>query len=155
MKEMTEKQIRIIAREEALKVQEELLEKMTKIESATSDNKKTLDRLYRLLLGELGVEKDDTLKAKADFAYQYAKRNTDLKIVDRALPALTWFERMSTPDPGCDISDLDRLGKVLGLHDKLGWLWGGIAVIGIGTLINAIPRIAEIIRWFQDVPIGG
>ena len=67
---ITENQIRRIAREEALKVQRDVLKEI-------GDIKTTLDRLERLLLGEVGSNEEDTLKARANFAYLYAKRNTE------------------------------------------------------------------------------
>ena len=148
MSEITESRIREIAKEESLKVHTEMMKEITEIKNATKENKKTLERLYRLLLGELGVDKADTLKARAEFAYQYAKMNTDLRVVERALPALDWFERWDTPEHGCEESRLQSLGKLVGLYTKVKWLLG---LIGITTLINAIPVIQSIIGWVSSM----
>jgi len=146
--EMTEEQVRKIAREEAIKAQKKLFKEISEIKIATAENKKILDRLYRLLLGELGVKEDDTLKARAEFAYNYAKRNSDFKVVERVTPVIEWFERMNEPEPGEKESDMARLGKLIGLYEKVGWLLG---LIGVTTLITALPVIVQIIEWIRSV----
>lgn len=146
-KEMTEQEVRRIAKEEAAKVQKQLVRKIDKLEKSISANTEILQRLDRLLLGELGTDKEDTLKARATFAYQYAKRNTDLKIVERAIPALAWFEDWNRPEIGCEESKLQMLGKVINAYTSIKWLLAGL---GITTILNALPVIKMIAEWVKS-----
>lgn len=143
MAELTKTQVRAIAKEESMKVQKEVLKEL-------SDVKETLSRLERLLLGEVGTEEEDTLKARANFAYLYARRNTDAKIIDRAKPAIKWFEDMNETEPGCKESKLDTLGRIIGLFGKIEWL---LALLGVTTVVNAIPIIKGILEWVSNLSI--
>lgn len=138
---ITEREIRKMAREEALKVQRDVLKEI-------SDIKLTLARLERLLLGELGTNEEDTLKSRANFAYMYAKKNTDLKIIDRAIPALDAFEDLNTIEPGCKETKLETLGKIITFYSNVRWLLG---IIGITTVINSIPIIKGILEWILQL----
>jgi glycerol-3-phosphate dehydrogenase len=140
-KYLTEKQVRGIAREEALKVQKEVLKEIT-------DVKDTLARLERLLLGELGTDQEDTLKARANIAYSYAKKNIDSKIIERAAPALEWFEDWDRPEKGCKESKLESLGKLVTFYLNVRWL---LALIGVTTLLNAIPVIKVLVTWVSNL----
>jgi hypothetical protein len=153
-KEMTEQEVRRIAREESQEVFEKSVKdikaEIAQVKLLSVENKEVLARLERLLLGEMGVDKDDTLKAKATYAYSYAKRNTDLNIVGRAIPALEWFEDWNKPEPGYEDSKMDVLGKMIVAYNRIKWL---LALFGITTLVNAIPAlkiIAEFISHFTQ-----
>lgn len=143
MAELTKTQVRAIAKEESMKVQKEVLKEL-------SDVKETLSRLERLLLGEVGTEEEDTLKARANFAYLYARRNTDAKIIDRAKPAIKWFEDMNETEPGCKESKLDTLGRIIGLFGKIEWL---LALLGVTTVVNAIPIFKGVLEWISNLSI--
>jgi len=141
MAELTEREVRSIAREEALKIQKDILKELTEVKS-------TLSRLERLLLGEIGTNEEDTLKARANFAYLYAKKNTDLQIIERAEPALDWFEDMNLCEKGQKESKLESLGKMITFYTNVRWLLG---LIGITTIVNSIPIIQGIIEWFMSL----
>ena len=143
MAELTKTQVRAIAKEESMKVQKEVLKEL-------SDVKETLSRLERLLLGEVGTEEEDTLKARANFAYLYARRNTDAKIIDRAKPAIKWFEDMNETEPGCKESKLDTLGRIIGFFGKIEWL---LALLGVTTVVNAIPIFKSVLEWVSNLSI--
>lgn len=138
---LTEREVRKIAREEAIKVQKEILKEL-------SDVKSTLSRLERLLLGEIGTNEEDTLKARANFAYLYAKRNTDSRIIERAVPALEWFEDMNECEKGEKESKLESLGKMITFYNNLKWVLG---IIGFSTVINSIPILESIIKWVMSL----
>lgn len=139
MSDLTEREIRAIAKEEAIKVQKEVLKELTEV-------KVTLSRLERLLLGEIGTNEEDTLKARANFAYLYAKKNTDLQIIERAEPALDWFENMNDCEKGQKESKLESLGKMITFYTNIRWVLG---LIGITTVVNSIPVIEGVIKWFM------
>lgn len=141
MAELTEREVRSIAREEALKIQKDVLKELWEVKS-------TLSRLERLLLGEIGTNEEDTLKARANFAYLYAKKNTDLKIIERAEPALDWFEDMNCCEKGQKESKLESLGKMITFYTNIRWLLG---LIGFTTIVNSIPIIQNIIEWFMSL----
>lgn len=141
---ITEREIRKIAREEALKVQRDVLKEIT-------DIKKTLDRLERLLLGEIGSNEEDTLKARANFAYLYAKKNTDLKVIERAIPALDWFEDMNQIERGCSESKLSILGKMITSWTSIKWLGGLFGVINLATLLGLVLLIINFIRTLKEL----
>lgn len=141
---ITEREIRKIAREEALKVQREVLKEIT-------DIKTTLDRLERLLLGEIGSNEEDTLKARANFAYLYAKKNTDLKVIERAIPALDWFEDMNQIERGCSESKLSVLGKMITSWTSIKWLGGLFGVINLATLLGLVLLIINFIRTLKEL----
>jgi len=150
--DMTEKEVRRIAREESQEIFEKSIGKVTDqiklVRDLSEQNQKTLARLERLLLGEMGTDKDDTLKARATYAYQYAKRNSDLRIVERAIPALQWFEDWSCPEVGCNESKLQMLGKIITAYSSLKWL---LAFLGITTLVNALPAVKMIIEFVEGL----
>lgn len=141
MTELTEREVRSIAREEALKIQKDVLKELTEVKS-------TLSRLERLLLGEIGTNEEDTLKARANFAYLYAKKNTDLQIIERAEPALDWFDDMNCCEKGQKESKLESLGKMIVFYTNVRWLLG---LIGFTTIVNSIPIIQSIIEWFMSL----
>ena len=141
MTELTEREVRSIAREEALKTQKDVLKELGEVKS-------TLSRLERLLLGEIGTNEEDTLKARANFAYLYAKKNTDLQIIERAEPALDWFDDMNCCEKGQKESKLESLGKMIVFYTNVRWLLG---LLGITTIVNAIPIIQGIIEWFMSL----
>lgn len=141
---LTEKQIRKIAREEALEVQRDVLKEITGI-------KTTLDRLERLLLGEIGSNEEDTLKARANFAYLYAKKNTDLKVIERAMPALDWFEDMNQIERGCSESKLSILGKMITSWTSIKWLGGLFGVINLATLLGLVLLIVNFIKTLKEL----
>ena len=150
--DMTEQEVRRIAREESQVIFEKSIGQVTEqiklVKQLSEQNQKTLGRLERLLLGEMGVDKDDTLKARANYAYQYAKRNSDLRIVERAIPALQWFEDWSCPEVGCNESKLQMLGKIITAYSSLKWL---LAFLGITTLVNALPAVKMIIEFVEGL----
>ena len=141
---MSEQRVKEIARAE---VKKEVTKFMVSIDEKLAKQQEVLARLERLLLGELGVAEEDTLKARATFAYSYAKRNTDLGIIEKAIPALEWFDSWNKIQPGCAESKLESLGKLISLYGNIKWLLG---LIGITTAINAIPVIKWIIALIQD-----
>lgn len=144
MPDITEKEIRRIAREEALAIQKDVLKELSEVKS-------TLARLERLLLGELGTNEEDTLKSRANFAFMYAKRNTDLKIIERAEPALDWFEDMNTLEKGYKESKLESLGKLITFFMNTRWLLGVIGFTTIISSINSIPVIVNLIKWLSGI----
>jgi len=150
-KDMTEQEVRRIAREESQGVFEKSIaavtEQLAEVKKFSQQNQKTLARLERLLLGEVGINEEDTLKARATYAYQYAKHNSELQIVERAVPALDWFEDVSTPDSGETESRLERLGKMIIFYDRIKWILG---LLGVTTLINAIPILRSVIDWIMS-----
>lgn len=141
---ITEGQIRRIAREEALKVQKDVLKEIFEI-------KTTLSRLERLLLGEMGSNEEDTLKARANFAYLYAKRNTEAKVIERAVPALNWFDDMNIPEQGCSESKLSILGKMITSWTSIKWLGGLFGVINLATLLGLVLLIINFIRTLKEL----
>ena len=90
---ITEKEVRKIAKEESLKI---ITKEMNQLRDEIRKQGDILARLERMLLGESGMEQDETLKWRANFAYQYARRNTENRIEERIRPVIEWFEDMNT-----------------------------------------------------------
>lgn len=147
-KPLTETKVRNIAREEALKVNATMMKEMESLKQSVEDTKVILGRLERLLLGEVGINEEDTLKSRANFAYLYAKRNTESKIIEKAEPALDWFHDWDTPEKGCEESKLQTLGKMVNLYGNVKWLLG---LLGITTVINAVPILIAIVEWISNL----
>lgn len=141
IKPLTESQVRKIAREETAKL---LAQEMVVIKEELKKQGDILARLERLLLGETGVSENETLKWKANFAYQYARMNTESKVIERAGPALDWFEDMNTVEPGCKETRMESLGKLITFYTNIRWF---LALIGITTLLNALPVIKTLLEW--------
>lgn len=144
MAQLTEKEVRKIAREEAYSVHREVLKEL-------ADVKNTLSRLERLLLGEVGSDEADTLKAKANFAYLYAKRNTELGIIEDAKPALAWFKDMNTTEKGCSESKLETLGKMITAYSSFKWLAGLFGIVSLSTLIGLGVLIMNFIKLVKEL----
>ena len=151
-KYVTKTEVRQIAQEESKKICEEsitaLKEQIECLQNVINQSSKTLARLERLLLGELGVEENDTLKARTNYAYKYAKRNTDLKIVDRALPALEWFEDMNQKEHGSEESKLDSLGKIINAYTSLKWILGFLGITTVLSLLSDLGILSWIVSLF-------
>jgi len=144
---LTEIEVRKIARDEISRFMIDIKEDVRKINGVSNENRKILERLERLLLGEMGVESEDTLKARANFAYRYARRNEDLNIIERAIPALDWFDDMKRVEEGCGESRLASLNKIIRFYSSMKLILG---LLGITTLINSIPIIQQVILWFRN-----
>lgn len=144
MAQMTENDIRRIAREESLKVVQDISDKLTK-------QSEILSRIDRLLLGEIGTDESDTLKARATFAWAYAKRNTESGIIEDAKPALAWYKDWSTTDKGCTESKLDTLGKIVTAWSSGKWLLGLFGVVNISTLIGLAILVFNFIKLVKDI----
>lgn len=142
---LTEKDVKKIAREEAFKV---VAKEMLTIKEELQKQGGILARLERLLLGEDGANRDENLKWKANFAYQYARMNTESKIIERADPALTWFQDMNTLEPGCRETKMESLGKLITFYTNIRWF---LALMGITTVINAVPILGEILKWVEGL----
>ena len=142
---ITERDIRKIAREESFKV---IKAEMSTIKEELKKQGDILARLERLLLGEAGVSENETLKWKANFAYQYARMNTESRIIERATPALDWFEDMSCTEPGSKESKLEALGKLVTFYTNIRWL---LALIGVTTILNSLPVLETLFRWIQGL----
>jgi len=144
--QITERQVRKIAKEEALKMQRDVLKEISGI-------KETLSRLERLLLGEIGTNEEDTLKSRANFAYLYAKRNTESQIIEKAVPALTWFHDMNTPEKGCSESQLDTLGKMITAWSSAKFILGLFGVINVATLLGLGVLVMNFIKLVKELAI--
>lgn len=144
MPEFTEKQVRKIAREEALKVQKEILDEISEV-------KNSLARLERLLVGEMGTESEDTLKARATFAYRYARKNSDLKMTERTTKVLGWFEDMDQIEKGCDESKLDTLGKMIDAWSSTKFFLRLFGVVNISTLIGLGVLIMNFMKLIKEI----
>ena len=144
---ITEKEVRKIAKEESLKI---ITKEMNQLRDEIRKQGDILARLERMLLGESGMEQDETLKWRANFAYQYARRNTENKTEERIRPVIEWFEDMNTRDKGESESKLETLGKMIETNRHIGWL---LAILGVTTLLNALPVLSEIAQWFANLGI--
>lgn len=147
-KQITEAEVRKIAKEESEKIMKEAMNKMA---TDIARNTEILSRLERLLLGEAGMDEGDTIKARATFAWAYAKRNTDLKVIERAIPALDWFEDMNTPEKGCLESKLDILGKIITAFTSLKWVAGFFGVVSVSTFLGLIFLVYQFIKLVQEL----
>lgn len=144
---ITEKEVRKIAKEESLKI---ITKEMNQLRDEIRKQGDILARLERMLLGESGMEQDETLKWRANFAYQYARRNTENRIEERMIPVIEWFEDMNTCDKGESESKFETLGKMIETNRHIGWL---LAILGVTTLLNALPVLSEIAQWFANLGI--
>lgn len=142
---ITEKEVRKIAKEESLKI---ITKEMNQLRDEIRKQGDILARLERMLLGESGMEQDETLKWRANFAYQYARRNTENRIEERIRPVIEWFEDMNTRDKGESESKFETLGKMIATHRHIGWL---LTVLGITTFLNALPLLEEFIKWVANL----
>ena len=151
MDQRTEKEVRQIAKEEAIKVGGDILKEMEQLKLSTVENEKILKRLERLLLGEIGTDESETLKAKANFAYLYAKRNTDANLVAKFMPIAEWFDDMNIPEKGCDESKFDTLGKMITAYSSMRWLAGLFGVVSISTLIGLGILVMNFIKLVREL----
>ena len=145
---ITESKVKEIARKEDVIVEKKLTKKIVQLECSIAKNTEILKRLERLLLGEEGVNDDDTIKGRNNFAYLYARHNADMKLVERSLPALEWYEDMDHKERGDKENKLETLGKVITFYSNIRWILG---IIGATTIINAIPIIQGIIVWIEKL----
>lgn len=150
---LTETEIRSIAREESMKVLSGITSEISAIKKVSNQNKEILGRLERLLLGEEGMDENDTMKWKINYAYRYAKKNTDIEIVKRSVPAIEWFEDMNTPDKGCKDSKLEILGKIVTAYSSLKWVAGFFGVVSVSTFIGLILLLWQFVKLVKELGI--
>lgn len=152
MAELSESKMRQIAKEEAkkevMRVNKSLNKKIDSLVKCNKETNEILGRLERLLYGEQGVDEADTLRARALFAYEFARRTTETKTLDRVQPVVNWFERMSEKEKGHKHSRLESLSRMITFYDNIGWL---LSIIGIATVFNAVPVIQGILQWLNNL----
>ena len=132
---ITEKEVRAIARDE---IAIAFTDSVNGLQNQISENTHILGRLERLLVGEEGTEESDTLKARANFAYGYAKHNSELKLWEKTTPIIDWFNDMNTPDKGCKKSNFEIDGEVREAFKNLKFILGLFGVVNLTTLIAVI-----------------
>ena len=138
---MTEEQIKKIARQAAAK---EVSMTMKTLEDKIDAQGEMLSKLYRVLLGEEGIPEEETLSYRARMAHEFARSN--LNVVEEVVPILAWYKRWNTPQPGCDESYFQKLGRIISLYDKVKWLLGLLIATSV---FNAIPVIKGIMEFFN------
>ena len=138
---MTEEQIKKIARQAAAK---EVSMTMKTLENKIDAQGEMLSKLYRVLLGEEGIPEEETLSYRARMAHEFARSN--LNVVEEVGPILAWYKRWNTPQPGCDESYFQKLGRIISLYDKVKWLLGLLIATSV---FNAIPVIKGIMEFFN------
>jgi len=138
---MTEDQIKKIARKAAA---EEVSMTMKTLEDKIDAQGEMLSKLYRVLLGEEGIPEEETLSYRARMAHEFARSN--LNVVEEVVPILAWYKRWNTPQPGCDESYFQKLGRIISLYDKVKWLLGLLIATSV---FNAIPAIKGIMEFFN------
>lgn len=141
---LTEERVREIAREEVSREIKKISLEIKDLRKALEEQGKILARLERLLLGEIGVETEDTLKARANFAYQHAKKDEDLRITERVLPMIEWYEDWRVPEEGSSESKFSILGKMITAYTSMKWL---LAVLAGAMAVNAVQAIKIIIDF--------
>ena len=151
MTEMTEAQVRKIAREEASSMIKDIKMEIESLRKVTTENRTILSRLERLLLGEIGVNEDETLKAKATYAYSHARKVEDSGILIEAKTALKWFDDMNTPDKGCIDSKLDILGKMIVGWSSIKWIAGFFGIVNLATLVGFGIMLFNFVRLVKEL----
>ena len=138
---MTEDQIKKIAKDEAKK---QVNMSLKTLEAKIDMQGQMLEKLYRVLLGEEGLPEEETVSYKARMAHEFARSNVN--VVGEVIPIIDWFSDWSKPQPGCDESYFQKLGKMVSLYDKLKWLFG---ILIATSVVNAVPVVEKIIAFLN------
>jgi len=140
--QVSEKRVREIAREELEKEIGSISDELVNVKTTLQLQGEILARLERLLLGEEGMESEDTLKQRANFAFIYARRRTEEQFVERTKPVLEWYEGMTRCPEGEKESKMATLKRIITWFLRIEWL---LAIIGITTLANLVFAVKYII----------
>lgn len=154
---MTEKEIRQIAREEAMAIFEKgikgVKDELNEVKKLSIQNSKTLAKIERLLLGEFG-DSDEALKAKATYAFNHAKKVEESTLLEDSAVALDWFKDMDTPDKGCVDSKLDILGKMIAGYNARKWFGNLLGVVNVATFIGLIIAVMKFLEILEGLGIN-
>lgn len=132
-----------VAKKEVLVATRGIHSELAQVKKCSKSNNEMLERIGRNLFGEEGADKDYTIAAKADFAFDYARKNVELEIVPRATKALSWYEDMAKKESGAKESKLDTLGRLLALFKNVEFM---MVVFGVGTSVN----IMLVVKWILE-----
>jgi hypothetical protein len=122
--------------EKETKITKDCLDKLSK---DMADLRASQRRIERVLLGDKDYE-DKGLAHMVNYSYDYARRNTEMGIVDRAIPALEWYERNEKE------GKWKILNEIVDKYKALKWLsvivTGGAAVTIIEIVVDLIERFS-------------
>lgn len=112
-------------------VLEEIGNVFTKMQQEISEVKQSQSRIERVLLGDKDYN-DEGMASQIHFAYQYARKNTESKIIERGCEAIDQFERYKKN------GFWEILEQIIDSYKIWKWL---VAFTGIGTLVGVINLI--------------
>lgn len=118
---MTEEAVKQIVAEEIGRLFGQMQDDITNI-------KRGQERIERVLLGDKDYE-DDGMASQVKFAYTYARKNTESRLIERACPAIEHYERYEKN------GFWDSLEQMIDGYKVWKWL---IAFTGVGTLMGLI-----------------
>ena len=123
MDKNTETEIRELVRKEIMECFKDL----------QSDVLETKEDIKIIKLALLGDEKYNHtgLVAQVKENSEYINTNKTLEIVDRAKPAIEWYEDWSVPNNGYKTSRIELLSEIMSAYSNIKWLIGGIVVLGL------------------------
>jgi len=145
MAELTEKQVRKIAREESVLT---VSQAISEIKKQLDDNNEVLKQLKRLLLGEIGINEEESLRKKAVFAYDFARKEVDKCMPERVDKMINWYEDNEEIKQGSSESNFETNAKMRLAYRNFKWL---IGLLGVTTVMSAIPVIERIVGWIEKL----
>jgi len=147
-RELTEREIRNIAREESSKLISKEMDIITEKLEKLEKQGEILARLERLLLGEVGVGETETLRWKANFAYEHARKFSESRMEEKLEETVEWFKNADAVEKGESESDLQTWGKIIVLYRNVKWFF---AILGITTLVNFVFVFEKIMEWIGQL----
>ena len=145
MAELTVKQVRRIAKEES---DIAIREAISEIKKQLDENNEVLKQLKRLLLGEIGINEEESLRKKAVFAYAFAKKEVDKNMPERIGKVVEWYEDNEEIKKGSSESNFETNAKMRLAYRNFKWL---IGLLGVTTVMSAIPVIERAIGWIEKL----
>jgi len=145
MAELTVKQVRRIAKEES---DIAIREAISEIKKQLDENNDVLKQLKRLLLGEIGINEEESLRKKAIFAYDFAEKEIDKCMPERIGKVVEWYEDNEEIKKGSSESNFETNAKMRLAYRNFKWL---IGLLGVTTVMSAIPVIERVIGWIEKL----
>ena len=128
-------------------VRKEIMECFKDLQSDVLETKSDIKEIKLALLGDDAYQHKGVIKQLKENT-EYINRNKTLDIVERAKPAIEWYEDWSTVNNGYKTSRIELLSEIMSAYSNIKWLIGGIVALG---LINIPQSIMTLIELFSSM----
>lgn len=136
---MGEEEIKLLIRKEIASCFDQLTKDVTQLRESNRKLEKGIERIERVLVGDKDMS-DIGYAEMIKYSYDYAKKNTESRIIDRGERAITHFDIWEKENKWQVIDDMIDKFKIVK------WLTALIVGSGIISVANVISVIIDIFK---------